>query len=273
MGTRQSWSTSLLGLERRKAEVDVTTPFEYEHQVAKYFEALGYATTVTSHSNDYGLDVLAENDHERVAIQAKLYGHTSRQVNRQMMMELHGVSAYFDCDRAVLATDGIVRRDAQEIAQKLNIEILQLTPAASPPEQSARRHDDELIPATPSQPISLMTVERIWTDYVMPLAGRTLHGRSDRTNRVIRVDWSGIERETSNGRRSRIDYEIFRLAIGHILQHGMITRDEINQNYAKRASSGVVLILGEVPLFKLKSTPLRLELDEAALHAASGTVP
>ena len=67
------------------------SPSAYESHVAKYYEARGYQTQVTSYSNDYGLDVLAENGTERLAIQAKLYGHTSRQVNRQMMMELHGL--------------------------------------------------------------------------------------------------------------------------------------------------------------------------------------
>jgi restriction system protein len=84
----------------------------------------GYRTHVTSYSNDYGLDVLAENDRERIAVQAKQFGQTSRQVNRQMFMELQGVKDYFDCDRAVMATDGIVREDAKEVAAKLGIEIL-----------------------------------------------------------------------------------------------------------------------------------------------------
>ena len=41
---------------------------------------------------------------------------------------------------------------------------------------------------------------------------------------------------------------------------GEITRKEINDEYAKRASSGVVLILSQVPLFELVDKPLTLRL-------------
>ena len=41
---------------------------------------------------------------------------------------------------------------------------------------------------------------------------------------------------------------------------GYITRKEINDEYAKRASSGVVLILSQVPLFEFIDKPLTLRL-------------
>lgn len=237
----------------------MTTPAEYEQQVADHFGALGYRTTVTTYSNDYGLDVLAENGSERIAVQAKLYGHTSRQVNRQMIMELHGVRDYFDCDRAVLATDGTVRADAQEVASKLGITILPLAPQAMPAIDVVDSTSDSRHKAAGVR--GRLTADEIWTRHVFPLAGRTLHARGTRTNRILTVDWGGIERITSNGTRSRIDYEIFRATIDHILQHGLITRDEINQNYAKRASSGIVLILSQVPGIRLERNPIRLVLE------------
>ncbi len=232
----------------------MTTPREYEHLVARHFRELGYTTEVTAYSNDYGLDVLAENSAERLAIQAKLYGHTGRKVNRQMLMELYGVSAYFGCDRAVLATDGALLEDAVEVARKLGIQILRLPADNVKPEQLPR------LPKKATTPE--MSAERIWMDYVVPLEGATLTDSRGRTNKVLSVNWSGIERITSSGNRGRIDYEIFRLAIDHLLRCGMITRDEINQNYAKRASSGVVLILAQVPIFRLERQPtLRLLFD------------
>lgn len=235
------------------------TPSAYEKLVAKHFHGLGYSTTVTNLSNDYGLDVLAENDLERIAIQVKLYGHTSRQINRQMIMELHGVKDYFDCNRAVLATDGVVRPDAREVADKLNIEVLLLSATdddriAPLPSQNSPVVQDSSAP-TRTVPISEMNFETVWMEHVVPLTGQVLSGSGDRENTIVSVDWSGIERITSNGRRNRIEIETFRFAINRLLERGSITRDEINQYSVKRVSSGVVLVLSQIPFFRVERSP------------------
>ena len=246
----------------------ILTPTEYESLVAAYYAGLGYNTRQTAVSGDYGVDVFAENGQERVTIQAKLYGNTSRRVNRKMVMELHGAAAYFDCDRAVMATDGGLLPDAIDVARKLDIEILSLpaiTPLCSHPEVLSQRQAIETStdssvfdPGPPGS--SQLSFDRIWQDYVMPLEGQTIDGQGDRSNVIERVDWAGVVRISSTGKRGRIDIEIFRLAINHILRHGQITRDHINQNYAKRASSGVVLILSQVPIFEVKQRPLTLRI-------------
>lgn len=245
------------------------SPATYEAQVASHYESLGYRTSVTNYSNDYGLDVLAENGSERLAIQVKLYGHTSRQVNRQMMMELHGVKDYFDCTRAVLVTDGVTRVDAREVAAKLGIEILEL-PAHDVARSSEPSLNSPHLRAPPGEGNWMgpsLTFDQLWINHVMPLAGTTISGRGERSNHIVSVDWSGVERITSIGRMGKIDIEIFRLAINHVLRHGVITRDEVNQNYAKRASSGVMLVLSQIPVFELHNRPLRLTLRSGAQNA------
>lgn len=244
------------------------TPTEYEALVAAHFTKLGYLTRQTALSGDYGVDVFAHNNNERVAIQVKLYGHTTRRVNRQMVMELHGAKDYFDCDRAVIATNGEFLPDAIEVAEKLGIEVLLIAAAPDSERQLDVRKFSSLAnsPTAPtpldSDPknIDALTFDQIWSDHVVPLAGQVLHGKGTRSNTVEKVDWAGLHRISSNGQKSYIHIEIFRLAINHILRHGSITRDEINQNYAKRASSGVVLILSYVPHFRLTERPLTLHL-------------
>ncbi|MCC9175464.1 restriction endonuclease [Arthrobacter sp. zg-Y179] len=231
------------------------TPAEYESQIAAHFAGLGYRTRQTAMSGDYGVDVFAEKADERLAIQVKMYGHTTRRVNRQMVMELHGAKDYFDCHRAVLVTDGEFLPDALEVAKKLGIQVLSMPAVAMSPVSSDSLSTDEA-----------PFFDQIWRDHVMPLAGQVLRGEGTRRNLIVEVDWAGVERVSSNGRRSRIDIEIFRLAINHILRNGSITRDEINQSYAKRASSGVVLILAQVPIFQLTDRPL-------TLHCRSNDVP
>ena len=69
------------------------------------------------------------------------------------------------------------------------------------------------------------------------------------------MDWSGVERITSKGNQGVIGIEIFRWTVEKLLADGHVTRDEINQNYAGRASSGVVLILSHVPHFERTQKP------------------
>ncbi len=232
------------------------TPREFEQAVAKRLESDGYQTELGSYVNDYGVDVIAVRDGTRYAVQAKMYGGTSRPVNRQMIMELHGAAAYLDCAGAIIATDGRILADAAEVAQKLGIRILDMggaqveppdLPESPGPKPSTSRDDDLDFPM-------------IWERHVMPLVGRTLTRSDGSTNVITKADWSGVKRITSNGKPGRIKIEIFEYAVNRILATGSVTRDEINENYLGRASSGVVLILSQVPHFELVERPLELRL-------------
>ena len=80
-------------------------------------------------------------------------------------------------------------------------------------------------------------------------------------NIILEVNWGGINRITSNGNQQKIDIEIFKKIINHILENGSITRQEINDEYSKRASSGIVLILSQLPMIHLNNTrPISIEL-------------
>ena len=81
------------------------TPREYEKCVSDYFKEQGYEVELTPQSNDYGVDVFARKGDEKIAIQVKMYGNSSRKVNRQMIMNLHGAKDYFGCTHGVLAME------------------------------------------------------------------------------------------------------------------------------------------------------------------------
>jgi len=220
------------------------TPKQFEELVREHFRNKGYKAEATSYSNDYGVDVFATKGKEKIAVQAKMYGGGTRKINRQMVMELHGAKDYFDCSKAVIATDGILLADATEVANKLKIEILNL---------------DSSVPLTTKKPaLNDKTFDSIWEKYIIPLQGKTLTRDNGETNEIVKVNWSEIERLTSNGNKGKIKIEIFKQAINKLLTDGSITRDYINQNYVGRASSGVILILSQVPFFRLTDKPTGL---------------
>jgi Holliday junction resolvase len=220
------------------------TPRQFEEFVCEYYRKQGYKADITPLSGDYGIDVFAIKGKEKLAIQAKMYGSSTRKINRQCVMELHGAKDYFDCTKAIIATDGTLLADAIKVAEKLKIEIIYLDSLSIAKPIITKTKDK--------------TFEDIWLKYIIPLQGKTLTKSNGETNSIIIADWSGIERITSNGKNGKIKIEIFKQAINKLLTTGQITRDEINQNYTARASSGIVLILSQVPFFETTKNPTGL---------------
>lgn len=66
-----------------------------------------------------------------------------------------------------------------------------------------------------------------------------------------------------NDDERRIPIESFRWAIETILEYGSVTRQEINEQYAGRASSGIQLVLAEVPYFEVVGRPSTIRLRQA----------
>lgn len=224
-------------------------PRQFEELVCEYYRNQGYEAKTTPYSNDYGIDVFATKGKEKLAIQAKMYGNSTRKINRQMVMELHGAKDYFACTKAIIATDGILLSDAIEVAKKLKIEILFIDSLTQIPKNKTSKLSDK-------------TFESIWEKYIIPLSGKTLTRVNGETNKILKADWSGIERLTSNGNKGKIKIEIFKQTVNKLLTKGFITRDEINQNYSGRASSGVVLILSQVPFFRQTDRPTGLKYEK-----------
>ena len=220
-------------------------PRQFEELVCEYYRNQGYRAETTTYSNDYGIDVFAIKGKEKLAIQAKMYGNSTRKINRQMVMELHGAKDYFDCTKAIIATDGILLSDAIEVAKKLKIEILFIDNLTQIPKNKPTKLNDK-------------TFESIWEKYIIPLSDKTLTRANGESNKILKVDWSGIERLTSNGNKGKIKIEIFKQTVNKLLIEGFITRDEINQNYSGRASSGIILILSQVPFFRQTERPTGL---------------
>ena len=218
------------------------TPDQYEKYVANYFQNKGYKVKQTPYSNDYGVDVFAEKNKEKIAIQAKMFGNSNRKINRQMVMEFYGAKDFFNCNKGIIVTDGEIIQNAKDVADKLGVEILFIYPQSHVPKNNSQ-------------------FDEIWENYVMPLEGKTITRNNGKINKILEVNWGGIYRITSNGNQQKIDIEIFKKTINHILENGSITRQEINDEYSKRASSGIVLILSQLPMIHLNNTrPISIEL-------------
>ena len=232
---------------------------EYEEYVAGIFQKRGYETVVTPLSGDWGIDVIAIKGEEKIAIQAKMFGHTSRKVNRTVVMQLYGAMAYQDCTKAVIATDGELLDDAVLVANKLGIEILYTGRNGSPQMFSVCRTDNSRCCNKSAIREGYPSFGEMWQNYIMPLKGKTLYNSKGR-NKLIDINMSGVTRITSSGKKGNIKIEAFRLAYNEMLSKGFVTRDYINQQVDGRCSSGVVLILSQLHFVELEQNPLMLKL-------------
>lgn len=213
-------------------------PTEYEHHVADVLRREGWAARVTPPNRDFGLDIICEQPGRRLGVQVKMYGD-GRPINAQMVMQLHGAAAYQNCGEMMIATNGRVLDDARRVAEKLQVEIRQV-PVPAPGTQRVTPEPGER---------TALDFDRLWEEQVMPLAGQVLTRSNGTTNEILAVDWTGITRRTTNGSIGRIDIEIFRWAVERLLDGEVVLREEINDQYPKRASSGVLLVLSALPLF------------------------
>lgn len=233
-------------------------PEEYERYVAGIFHERGYHTVLTPLSGDWGIDVFATKGDEKIAIQAKMYGHTSRKVNRAAIMQLYGAMAYYDCTKAVLATDGELLNDAKMVAKKLGIDIIYT--AKNDSHQRHLTHKiDNIVRHVNTTKGHYPSFSEMWNNYIIPLKGRTLYNRKGE-NKLIDINMSGITRRTSSGKINHINIEAFRFAYNELLSKGYVTRDYINQQIAERCSSGVVLVLSQLSYVTLEENPLTLKL-------------
>jgi hypothetical protein len=215
------------------------TPEDYEHCVAQVLRGEGWDARVTQHQRDFGVDIVAKRDGTCLGVQVKMFGGSNRPVAGRMVMELYGAAAYADCDEALIVTDGRILADAEKIAEKLGIEIRVLPATLS-----------TVVDAPGPAASEGLRFGDIWREYVVPLAGTTLTRPNGKSNDIVRVDGGGLLRRSSNGRTQRIEIEIFRWAIERLVAGETVSRDEINAQYAGRASSGIALILSAIPLFE-----------------------
>lgn len=101
--------------------------YEFEELVADLWEARGWDTTVTSGSSDRGIDVIAEKDglvDQKMLIQAKRYGAENK-VGSPDVREYSSLQLQEEgVDTVVIVTTSSFSSQAQKIADKLNVKLI-----------------------------------------------------------------------------------------------------------------------------------------------------
>jgi len=101
-------------------DVDLMGGYEFENFVAKLFSKMGYFTEVTKHSRDFGVDVIAEKDGMKIAIQAKCFTFP---VSNSAIQEIAAGMKHYSCQRGIVVTNSTFTKAAIELAQSNSIQL------------------------------------------------------------------------------------------------------------------------------------------------------
>ncbi len=115
----KTWKEIDVGLSNNFADL---THFEFETFIAKLFQKMGYHTTVTRKTRDYGIDVIAKKDDDIVAIQVKKNSQGNNVGDIVVQNTLGGMWKY-KANKAIIITTSDFTTMAREQAKGAPIEL------------------------------------------------------------------------------------------------------------------------------------------------------
>lgn len=105
-------------------------------------------------------------------------------------------------------------------------------------------------------------INTIYDKCILNLKGKTLTNTQG-TNKIIEVNQDEVKRITINNKENRIKSQTIKEALRIVIEKKSVTRTEIYDTFLRRNSSGIVLILAEIPFIRSINKPnITLELIE-----------
>lgn len=103
------------------ADVDSMTGANFENYVAILLRHRGFKAQVTRASNDFGVDIVAEKNKLKYAIQVKRY---SKSVSRRAVSDAVGGKSYYKCNASMVVTNNFFTAGARELARSAKCELI-----------------------------------------------------------------------------------------------------------------------------------------------------
>lgn len=103
------------------ANVDVMDGFTFEQYVAAVMKSLGYEVQMTAQSGDFGVDILAKKDGERIAVQIK---RSRNFIGLGAVQEVVAGMYHYKCDRSMVVTNSTFSDAAKTLAASNNCQLI-----------------------------------------------------------------------------------------------------------------------------------------------------
>ena len=95
-------------------DIDLMSGTDFEEYIKTLFEKMKYKCKLTKASGDQGVDIIAEKDNMKIAIQAKCY---SGKVGNHAIMEAVAGMKYYNANRCMVITNSYFTKTAIELAK------------------------------------------------------------------------------------------------------------------------------------------------------------
>lgn len=103
------------------SEIDELSGIDFETFVAARLQGAGWHIETTPASNDYGVDLIATNRRDVVAVQCKRYSKT---VGVRAVQEVVAGARHYACTRAMVVSNQDFTRQAQALAASSRCELI-----------------------------------------------------------------------------------------------------------------------------------------------------
>ena len=102
---------------------DIKTGFEFENEVAKRLNNIGFKCYITRKSGDQGVDIIAEKNDISIAVQCKLY---SKDVGNKAVQEVIAGQQFYKTNYACVVSNANYTKSAKELAEKSNVKLINI---------------------------------------------------------------------------------------------------------------------------------------------------
>lgn len=107
--------------QKELCEIDDMSGYDFEQYVAYLLQCCGYSNVeVTQKSGDWGADVIAYKNEDKIAFQCK---RSESNIGNKAVQEVLGGMGYYNCTKGIVVTNANFTNAAVEQAARCNIEL------------------------------------------------------------------------------------------------------------------------------------------------------
>jgi restriction system protein len=104
-------------------EIDKMDGIQFEHYLKLLFKELGYKSSVTKASYDFGADLILQKEKKKIVVQAKRYNQKNV-VGIDAVQQVFAAKAYYQADESWIITTSSYSPSATKLAAACNVRTL-----------------------------------------------------------------------------------------------------------------------------------------------------
>jgi restriction system protein len=101
--------------------IDDMSGIDFERYLQRLLEARGYVVQCTPASNDFGVDLVASSNRQRIAIQVK---RSRNRISRRAVSDAVAAKTHYGCNSAMVITNNYFTRGAAILAQSTDCSLV-----------------------------------------------------------------------------------------------------------------------------------------------------